>query len=150
MKAAYLAGALLLVVLVSGCVQDGVPLTGGITGAVVAKDPEPATIANEPASPTWETVAEFSGTGTYPMTERFAPTKANWRYIWTCSDSEAKMKISVFPVGSKLTVAEQKVVNCPNSGSMSVQGDTTKEYYARLHLTDTKPGETHWTFKVEQ
>ena len=42
-----------------------------------------------------------SGTGTYPMTESFAPTKDSWRYIWSC-DGEGTMSVFIMSVGSKV------------------------------------------------
>jgi hypothetical protein len=150
MKAAFLVGALLIAtMLVSGCVQEGVP-TGDVTGAVVANEPA-ATITpvKQDTNMGWETVAEFSGTGTYPMTESFAPTKDNWRYTWTCS-GEGTMNVFIMSVGSKVPMSFEKGIVCPDSGTNSVQGVAGKEHYLRLHLTETTPGETPWTVKIEQ
>lgn len=154
MKAAYLFGALLLaVVLVSGCVQDGAP-TGDITGAVVANEPdtivpvrEQATVVEKAAAK--ETVVEFSGTGTYPKTDSFAPTKDNWQYTWTCT-GEATMSVFIMSVGSKVPMSYEKGIICPNTGTNAVDGEAGKEHYMRLHLTETMPGETPWSVKIEQ
>lgn len=142
-----LAALLVAAVLVSGCASQS-PLTGEVTGMVTADEPE-TPFQEQKTVLQWETVAEFSGTGTYPMTESFAPTKGSWRYIWSC-DGEGTMSVFIMSVGSKVPASYEKAITCPASGSKAVEGVAGKEYYMRLHLTETMPGDTHWTIRAEQ
>ncbi len=151
MKSSILVAALFVaVVMVSGCVSNSVP-TGDITGAVVANEPDTIVpVKEQPTVPaTKELVIEFSGTGTYPKTESFAPTKDNWQYSWTCG-GEGTMSVFIMSVGSKVPMSYEKSIVCPNSGTNSVDGEAGKEHYMRLHLTETTPGETPWSIKIEQ
>ena len=147
-KCYALAALLVAAVLVSGCASQNSP-TGEITGLITANEPETIVQEQNVAAPQWETVVDFSGTGTYPMTESFAPTKDSWRYIWSCG-GEGTMSVFIMSVGSKVPASYEKSVTCPASGSKTVEGTAGKEYYIRLHLTETTPGETPWTIKVEQ
>ncbi|GEM_PF-2646994 len=147
-KHMLLAALFAAVVLASGCVSDAP--SGDITGAVVAKEPDTVVpIREQVAVPEKEVLVEFSGTGTYPKTDSFTPTKDDWEYSWSC-EGEGTMSVFIMSVGSKVPFSYEKSITCPASGSKAVEGEAGKEHYMRLHLTETTPGETPWTVKILQ